>query len=312
MTSHLRSAGFVLLLALLLPSCKESSGSSKKRLTKWLPYVEQAQLEENALRARLRVMSREAKTNAPADTGMVWFPSETVLYNAFGQPTVAQEFDQEGRMVKETRSDYRDSLLVRQAVNESTGYNSAIQTTYDAAMHKATELLFQRGDSVLRREYQCDSLGNELVVELIRYRDSSRYKLVTERDELGRPTRVVESQGDKTNWSETYAISDSLWRIQRKDGTGKLQSDYEMRFDKEGRIVLMTNRNPDGKVRMQVDYSYDDAGHPLTEAYTGGNGQPMQTMEFSYDDRGLLSERRLVVPNQAFVLTTKYTYIYRK
>ncbi|MFN8394174.1 MAG: hypothetical protein U0176_05805 [Bacteroidia bacterium] len=312
MTRFLRIAAFVLGVALLLPACKESAGSSKKRRTKWLPYVEQAALDENALRARLHVMSREAKTNAPSDTGIVWFPSETILYNAYGQPTMAQEFDQTGAMVKETRSDYQDSLLVRQAVNEKSGYSSAIHTTYNAAKLKVSELLFQRGDSIMRREYKVDDLGNELEVSLIRYRDSSRYKLVTERDDLGRPVNVKEMQGEKTNWTETYEISDTLWRILRKETSGKLQSDYEMRFDKEGRITRMVNRNPDGKARIQVDYTYDAKGHPLTESYIGGNGQPMQTMEFSYDDKGLITERRLIVPNQPFVLTTRYTYIFRK
>lgn len=312
MTSHFRFVGLLLVLALVLPSCKESAGSSKKRLTKWLPYAEQAVLDENALRARLRVDRREAQTNSPGDSAITWFRSETTVYNKYGQPTLAQEYDELGNIVKETRSDYQDSLIVRQAVNEKSGYSSAIQMTYNAAKHKVSELLFQRGDSILRREYKVDDLGNELEVSLIRYRDSSRFKLVTERDDLGRPVNVKEVQGDKTNWTETYAISDSLWRILRKDASGKVQSDYEMRFDKEGRILSMINRNPDGKARIQVDYAYDAKGHPVTESYTGGNGQPMQKMEFQYDEKGLIAERRLIVPNQPFVLTTKYTYTIRK
>lgn len=312
MTRFIRIAAFVLGVMLLLPACKESAGSSKKRLTKWLPYAEQAVLDENALRARLKVDRREAQTNSPGDSAVKWFRSETTVYNKYGQPTLAQEFDELGNIVKETRSDYQDSLLVRQAVNEKSGYSSAIQMTYDAAKHKVSELLFQRGDSILRREYKVDDLGNELEVGLIRYRDSSRFKLVTERDDLGRPINVKEVQGEKTNWTETYAITDSLWRILRKDASGKIQSDYEMRFDKEGRILRMINRNPDGKARIQVDYAYDAKGHLLNESYTGANGQPMQRMEFQYDEKGLITERRLIVPNQPFVLTTRYSYTFKK
>ncbi|HEX2900731.1 MAG TPA: hypothetical protein VHS96_13495 [Bacteroidia bacterium] len=301
------------LLAILVAGCKQNAGvASNGKPVKWVPYNEKSTLADQALRARLKVERREALTNTLTDTGEVWFASEVVLYNAYGLQTLAQEMDQAGTIVKETRNDYRDSLIVRQAVTEGSGYSSAIEFTYNDKNQKVGELLFQRGDSVLRRSYKVDAVGNETEVALQRFRDGSRFELVTERDDLGRPAKVREMQGGKANWSEVYTLSDSLWRIQRSDSLGKLQSDYEMRFDASGAIARMVNRTPDGKTRLQVEYVNDKHGRPLKESFFGANGQQFQTYEYLYNNEGLLMERRLSTPNQPFVLITKYTYSFRR
>ncbi len=251
-------------------------------------------------------------TNNPSDTGEVWFASEVILYNNYGMPILSQELDPTGKIVKETRNDYRDSLMVRQAVTEGSGYTSAIEFYYNDKQQKTGELIYQRGDSVLRRAYTMDAAGNEIKVDLKRYRDKTRFELLTDRDELGRPTKVREMLGSTNTWSEIYTLSDTLWRIKRSDSTGKLISDYEMRFDQNGAISRMVNRTPEGKVRLQVDYLNDKNGRPLTESFYGSNHQAFQTYEYKYDEAGLLIERKLVTPNQPFVLTTKYTYTFRK
>ncbi|MBP6722040.1 MAG: hypothetical protein KA239_06950 [Bacteroidia bacterium] len=298
---------------LLLVGCKQNAGvANNGKLTKWIPYNEKSTLADQALRVKLKVERREAMTNTVTDTGEVWFASEVTLYNNYGLPTLNQEFDQAGKIVKETRTDYRDSLIVRQAVTEGTGYSSAIEYTYNDKQQKAGELIFQRGDSVLRRTYFLDVAGNEIKVGLKRYRDKTAFELITDRDELGRPAKVREMQGTTANWSEVYTMTDSLWRIQRSDSNGKLISDYEMRFDQNGAISRMVNRTPEGRVRLQVDYVNDKNGRPLTESYFGSNNQAFQTYEYKYDEAGLLLERKLITPNQSFVLTTKYTYTFRK
>jgi YD repeat-containing protein len=305
--------GVLCLCLLFVFGCKETSSlGNKEKPGKWLPYNEKSALAEQHLRAKLNVERREARTNTLSDSGEVWFASEITLYNRYGQPTLSQEMDQSGKIVKETRSDYRDSLLVRQAVTEASGYSSAIEFTYNPQQQKIGELLFQRGDSVLRRTYTLDVLGNEMEVSLLKFRDGSTFKLLTQRDEMGRPTTVKELQAAKTNWSETYTLSDSLWRIKRVDSTGKLQSDYEMRFDANGSIIRMVNRTPDGKTRLRVEYQNDAQGRPVKESFFGGNDQPFQTYEYRYNEEGLLIERKLIAPNQPFALTTQYSYFYRK
>jgi hypothetical protein len=309
------------LLGLLIPACillaqgcKETAptSSTAPKPAKWLHYDEKTKLEEQHLKARLRVERREALTNTLADTGEVWFVSEVTTYNIHGQPLVAQEKDVTGKVVKETRTDYRDSLITRQAVSEASGYSSAIEYSYDSRNLKTAELVFQRGDTTMRRDYQVDALGNELQVDLFRFRDSVRMQLRTVRDSLGRPVSVKEMQGDQANWSEAYTLSDTLWRIKRTGQHGELQSDYEIKFDSKGRIVHMMNRTAEGKPRLQVNYVHDAQGHLLRESYFGGNAQPFQTVEFKYDEKGLLIERKLSTPNQPFVLTTRYTYTFRE
>lgn len=306
--------GSLLLLLLLgVAACKDpSSVSSQVQPGKWLPYTEKATLAEQALLASLKVQRREAQTNSPTDTGETWFTSEVTWFNRYGQPTLSQERDLAGNIVKETRSDYRDSLLLRQAVTEGSGYSSAIHYVYSPQAHKVGELLFQRGDSVMRRTYTLDTLGNELEVALTRFRDGSKYQLFTERDPIGRPVKVREVQEGKTNWTETYALTDTLWRIQRTDAQGQRVSDYQMRFDARGSILRMVHLGPDGRIRLQVDYQNDAHGRPLKESYTAANGKPMQTVEYQYDAQGLRTERKLTTPQQPFALITRYTYFFGK
>ncbi len=310
---NLSFVSILLVVVLLFVGCKQNAGvANAGKLTKWIPYNEKSAIADQALRAQLKVERRESMTNNPTDTGEVWFASEVILYNNYGMPILSQELDPTGKIVKETRNDYRDSLMVRQAVTEGSGYTSAIEFFYNDKQQKTGELIFQRGDSVLRRAYTMDAAGNEIKVDLKRYRDKTRFELLTDRDELGRPTKVREMLGSTNTWSEIYTLSDTLWRIKRSDSTGKLISDYEMRFDQNGAISRMVNRTPDGKVRLQVDYLNDKNGRPLTESFYGSNNQAFQTYEYKYDEAGLLIERKLVTPNQPFVLTTKYTYTFRK
>jgi hypothetical protein len=301
------------LLALMVLGCKEKAGvANASKPGKWIPYNEKTAAADQTLRSKLKLERREAKSNSLSDSGEVWFNSEVVLYNEFGQEVLKQETDITGKILKETRNDYRDSLLVRQAINEASGYSSAIQYTYDDKGLKIGELLFQRGDSVMRRWYTHDQYGNETEVRLLKMRDSSQFKLITGRDSLGRPATVKETKGEATNWSEIYVLTDTLWRIKRTNGDGKLQSDYEMRFDKNGGMIRMKHLDAEGKLRLQVDYVNDANGRPTKETFFGGNGQLFQTYDYLYDENGLLVERRLTTPTQPFVLTTKYSYIYRR
>lgn len=307
----MRRLAFVLsVTVLLLPGCKDAAASARQG--KWLSYSEKSQLAEQQLRAKWKVERRNGESNSLSDSGEVWFPSEVIQYNAYGQEVVRQDFDEAGKVVKETRNVYRDSLLLRTDVKEANGYSSAIEYTYNAKQQRIAELLFQRGDSTMRRTYTLDPAGNETEVALVRFRDSTRLKLLTERDRHGGPSKVSELQDGKANWNETYSLGDTLWRIQRTDGQGKLQNDYEMHFDRNGAIRRMVNRNEEGIVRMEIAYVNNAQGRPVKETHFGTGGRVLQTIEYAYDERGLLSERKLSTPTVAFVLTTRYTYTCRK
>jgi hypothetical protein len=310
---HHTLLGLAIVACILgISACKPSDSSANSKSGKWLPYPERAALEEQHLRRSLQVEKREAMTNTVTDSGEVWFPSEIILYNAYGLPTLLQLMNAEGQVTKETKYEYKDSLLLREVVQEYSGFSSAMHFTYNAQGQRIGELLFQRGDSVLNRSYKLDPLGNEVEVSLHRFRDDAHLQLLTERDAQGRPTKVQEMQDGKANWTETYAMSDSLWRIRRTDAQGQLQSDYEMRFDPKGAIIQMVNRSPEGKPRMTIDYTNDAQGRPLKEQYFGSEGQPMQGTEFRYSDKGLLVERSLLSPGLGKPIVTRYSYFYRK
>jgi hypothetical protein len=298
-----------LICALLLVGCK---ASESQKLGKWLTYAEKAALEEQQLRKELKVEKREAMTNQVTDSGETWFPSEVILYNTYGMPTLNQSLDATGKVTKETRSTNKDSLIIAEEITEATGYTSKLTYGYNAQGQKIKEVFFQRGDSILKREYKLDALGNEMEVNLLKFRDGAKFQLLTKRDNLGRPDTVREMQEGKANWTEAYELTDSLWRIQRWDAENKLQSDYEMRFDANGAIRQMINRNPDGQVRMSIVHTNDKSGRPLKDQFMGAQGKPMQSTTYKYDDKGLLIERTMEIPGQAAGVVTKYTYSYRK
>jgi hypothetical protein len=296
-------------LTLLQFGCKSTS----EQKGRWRPYNEIAEMETNALRAQLKVSKREGQRQAllPGDTNFVWYVSEVTLYNNFGQPTLLQEKDETGKIIKEVRTDYRDSLLVMQSTTEDNGYSTRIQTAYDEKGFKTQELIFQRGDTSLKRTYQNDENGNETHVELLRYRGGLRFELNTERDAKGQPLNVSEKQNGHINWSEKYQLTDSLWVVERRDSIGKLQSHYEIRYTPDHRISSMTNKNPDGTPRIRVVYTYDPKGHLLDETFFGNKAQYNQKTEHRYDANGLLTETKVTAPGSP-PLVTKYTYEFRK
>jgi hypothetical protein len=299
----------ILACMLLLGACKTSESSAKPG--KWIPYTEQTLLKERQLRAQLKVEKREAMSSMMTDSGEVWYPSEVTRYNTFGQPTLSQLLDASGVVTKETRSTYQDSLLTREVITEASGYSSSMDYKYNALHQKVEELIMQRGDSLLKRSYKLDEYGNEMEVQLERYREHAHLQLMTKRDPLGQPISVTELQDGKPNWTETYQITDTLWRIKRTDGQNKVQGDYEMHIANDA-VTQMINRGPDGKTRMSIFYTNDAQGRVIKEQYVGMQGQPMQGTEFKYDAQGLPSERILISPTVAEKLVTRYTYTFRK
>jgi hypothetical protein len=302
----------LIALSLCIAACKPSENSGKAKSGKWLPYPEQKAFEEQQLRASLKVEKREGMSNVLKDTVETWYPSELSLYNQYGQITLSQLMDSEGKVTKETKYEYRDSLLIKEIIKESSGYSSAMEYGYNEKGQKISELMFQRGDSVLRRSYVVDANGNEMEVELLKFRDGAKFKLETQRNEKGEPIHVKELQDGVPNWTEVYEISDSLWRIKRSDAQNHVQGDYEMRFDQNQAITQMINRDESGKIRISIVYTNDAQGRNLKEQYFGGQGQAMQASEFRYNDQGLLVERTFSSPTSPQKTITRYTYSFRK
>jgi hypothetical protein len=296
---------------LLLGACKSQDAAAAKP-GKWMNYAEITASKEQQLRRMLKVEQRDGMSSAVTDTGEVWYPSEITQYNIYGLPTLSQLMDQSGVVTKETRYEYQDSLVVREYVKESTGYSAALHFKYNEKGQKIEELMFQRGDSALRRTYTLDALGNEIAVDLYKFRDHAFLKLLTTRDAMGRPVDVQEMQNGKANWTEKYAMSDSVWRIKRSDANGTLQSDYEMHFDAQRSISKMVNRDPEGKTRMRVDFTNDAQGRVIQDQFYGAQDQPLQGTRSRYNDQGLLVERILTTPTQTLPIKTKLTYSFRK
>ncbi len=302
----------LLFCSLLIGACKTSDSSSSHKPGKWLPYAEEVALKEQNLRRTLHVEKREGTSNTFADGTEAWFPSEITLYNTYGQPTIVQYMDAAGTITKETRTEYQDSLILREVITESSGYSSALHYKYDSKGKKLEELLFQRGDSILRRSYTLDPYGNETEVDLHKFRDGAKMKLISSRDRLGRPDTVREMQDGKANWTEVYVITDSLWRIKRWGPQHELQGDYQMRFDAQGAITEMINRNEEGQARLTVKYTNDAQGRQVKEEYFGAQGQAMQSTESHYNAQGLLDERSFSSPTQSHKVVTKFTYYFRQ
>ena len=302
----------LLLCGLAIGACKTSDSSSARKPGRWLPYPEQVAHEEQLLRRKLQVERREGTSNTITDGKEVWYPSEITIYNQYGQATTVQYLDPSGAVTKEARSEYKDSLLLREVITESSGYSSALHYKYDDKGKKLEELLFHRGDSVLRRSYTLDPHGNEVEVSLHKFRDGANLKLLTSRDAMGRPDTVREIQDGKTNWTEVYTISDSLWRIRRTGPQMEVQGDYQMRFDAQGAITQMINRNEEGQPRLTITYTNDAQGRQIREEYFGAQGQAMQATESHYNAQGLLDERTFSSPTQPHKVTTKFTYYFRQ
>ena len=302
----------LLLCCLAIGACKTTDSSSARKPGKWLPYPEEVAQKEQTLRRKLHVEKREGMSNTFTDGTETWYPSEITLYNQYGQPTIVQYMDPTGKVTKESSTEYKDSLILREVITESSGYSSALHYKYDDKGKKLEELLFQRGDSILRRSYTLDPYGNEIEVGLYKFRDGAKMKLLTSRDELGRPDTVREMQDGKANWVEVYTITDSLWRIKRTGPQNEVQGDYQMRFDAQGAITNMVNRNPDGQARLTVKYTNDAQGRQIKEEYFGAQGQAMQSTESHYNAQGLLDERSFSSPTQPHKVTTKFTYYFRQ
>lgn len=301
----------LLVLVLLLGACKTREANGGKQ-GKWLNYAELDAAEEQQLRRQLKVEKRVALSSTVTDTGEVWYTSEVILYNTYGQPNLTQYFDLQGAVTKEIRYEYKDSLMTREVTTEATGYSSDMHYSYNPQGFKVQELFFQRGDTSLKRDYKIDAVGNELEVSLYRYREKVSLKLITERDAEGKPKHVREVQGDKTNWSETYEISDTAWHIRRIGEGNKLDGDFTMRFDANGALVQMINRGADGKTRMAADYTNDAKGRHTMEQFFGSTGLAMQVTDYKYGDNGLIAERILNSAGVGGRAITRYTYSYRK
>lgn len=305
-----QSLSLLLLVPLLfvaMSGCKQS-----QRPGKWRMYKEVVDMEERLLRKRLHVAVRETQSQDQADSLQAWFISGKNFYDAEGFDTLTLDYDAKGNILKTTRNVYKDSLLMLSTVQESDGYSSRTEFQYNEKGQKISDLTFKRGDSLMKRDYILDKNGNEVTVHLFKFRDRSKFKLVTKRNAKSEPVEVTEFQEDKANWTEVYDIKDTLWIIKRTRADGKLQSDYRMGFNEKGQIERMVNMDEQGKIRMKVTFAYDDKGQVAEESYWTPQGVVSQRSTFKYDDKGLLIETAFHSQSVNFPIVTKHSYTFRK
>ncbi len=278
---------------------------------KWRMYKEVVDIKERLQRKRLKVAVRETHSVDQGDSLLPWFLSGQNFYDESGFDTLALEFDAKGQILKKTRNIYKDSLLMVNIVQESSGYHSRTEFQYNEQGHKVSDLMFKRGDSLMRRDYTLDKNGNETTVHLFKFRDRSKFKLETKRNAKGEPVKVTEFQDGKANWSEVYDIQDTLWIIKRTRADGKLQSDYQMGFNADGQVTRMVNKDDEGKTRMKVTFSYGENGQVAEEKYWTPQGIVTQRSTFKYDENGLLSETAFHSKSVSFPIVTKHSYKFR-
>lgn len=296
-----------LLLLLTVFGCKQSLQNGK-----WRPYNEQVELKERLLRKDLKLVMRETVTVDQNDSIESHYVSARNYYDQNGFDTLAIEMDPSGKIHKQTRNIYSDTLLKIIDIIESDGYTNRTEFQYNERGHKIADLMFKRGDSLMQREYEVDEYGNELVVHLFKFRDRKKFRLVTKRNAKHEPQEVTEFEGDKANWTEVYDIKDTIWVIKRRNAEGKLQSDYEMGFDDKGRVTRMINKDEEGLQRMKITFTYNEKGQVIEEQYWSPNGQPTQRTTYAYRPDGLKSEQKFYTPQLALPFVINYNYVFLK